>query len=546
MRWLRLYILSYFRTFLLYYSFLMNLIIKDAARQILGRLASALWWFLVIKLITPYLGPLRFGDYSTILKYFAIRSAFADFGLYVIAMKQLGEIKNRVLGSAIRHSELVSESQSLDSDLHSEWPDLTELWVYYNKFVSSRLFMIILVYTSALLIAYLIPSYTSNPYLIRGLPLGMIFSASFMTAGILQIPLQLFWQMKHLSIGLVLARIVQIAILWSAIYYFFPQIDFTTASPAVRAFNAILISVIASWVTQGIYVYLIGKKYLPLKRHRDRNFTKDILQQNRQYGLAYYLSSFHTLIVLILISIFYPTTEGFIFTGIYGLALSLIEILLIIPSALGNSLMHDIWSVKDEIKKKRFGTLLVLVVVVGFFIIGNFLLFAPHVINFLWGPEFLHSSTQIWSDRILPFLGIVITLSFIKQVFNYLFVSTDLHNKLLWINLFGVVVGVGIWVPLLLKYQLIGGVITQIILEVLFVIWAIYVAWKHNMLPNIKASLHSWLLAWLARSCIFFLWTYFYLDLPLSNYRRIAAWIILNLFVMFIMYPSYKRVLKKL
>ncbi|USN54767.1 MAG: hypothetical protein H6765_09925 [Candidatus Peribacteria bacterium] len=44
---------------------------------------------IVIKLITPFLGPLRFGDYSTILKYFAIWSAFADFGLYVIALKQL-------------------------------------------------------------------------------------------------------------------------------------------------------------------------------------------------------------------------------------------------------------------------------------------------------------------------------------------------------------------------------------------------------------------------------------------------------------------------
>jgi O-antigen/teichoic acid export membrane protein len=45
--------------------------------------------FLVIKIITPYLGPLRYGDYSTILKFFAIWSAFADFGLYVIALKKL-------------------------------------------------------------------------------------------------------------------------------------------------------------------------------------------------------------------------------------------------------------------------------------------------------------------------------------------------------------------------------------------------------------------------------------------------------------------------
>lgn len=106
--------------------------------------------------------------------------------------------------------------------------------------------MIVMVYGTALLIAYLIPSYTSNPYLVRGLPIGMIFSASFMTAGILQIPLQLFWQMKHLSIGLILARIVQIAILGLAVYVLYPMIDFGTSTPVIWAFNAILISVVAS------------------------------------------------------------------------------------------------------------------------------------------------------------------------------------------------------------------------------------------------------------------------------------------------------------
>ena len=43
--------------------------------------------------MSPYLGPLRFGDYSTVMKYFAIRSALADFGLYVIAIRQLGLTK---------------------------------------------------------------------------------------------------------------------------------------------------------------------------------------------------------------------------------------------------------------------------------------------------------------------------------------------------------------------------------------------------------------------------------------------------------------------
>ncbi|OQB41420.1 MAG: hypothetical protein BWY04_00838 [candidate division CPR1 bacterium ADurb.Bin160] len=57
--------------------------------------------------MSPYLGPLRYGDYSTILKYFAIWSAMADFGLYVIAVRQLGQIKSKEKNS-IEKPELKS------------------------------------------------------------------------------------------------------------------------------------------------------------------------------------------------------------------------------------------------------------------------------------------------------------------------------------------------------------------------------------------------------------------------------------------------------
>jgi len=56
----------------------------------------------------------------------------------------------------------------------------------------------------------------------------MFFSATFMIAGIVQLPLQLNWQMKHVSIALILARLVQVLLLVIIIFYLFPNIDFTT------------------------------------------------------------------------------------------------------------------------------------------------------------------------------------------------------------------------------------------------------------------------------------------------------------------------------
>lgn len=275
-----------------------KLVVKDAVWQLIGRILSALGGFFVIKLMTPYLGPLRYGDYSTIMKYFAIWSALADFGLYVIALRSLGKIKD-------------SEGNSSDN-----------LRIMYGKFVGTRFVIMTIVYMTALVIAYFLPSYTSNPYLVYGLPIGMLFSASFMSAGILQLPLQIFWKMEQLSIGLIISRLAQLAILVVVVFVLFPGVVFDTAnatSTSIRAFCIAIFSVLASGVAQNIYVQRKAQKLLPLKIVVDRTFIKDIIVSNRKYGVSYYLSSFHTLVVLIFLSLYFPTSQGYTYTGIWAL-----------------------------------------------------------------------------------------------------------------------------------------------------------------------------------------------------------------------------------
>ena len=93
--------------------------------------------------MTPYLGPMRYGDYSTILKYFAIWTALADLGLYVLAVKSLGKIK--------------------EEEKDPEHPQLRK---EYGKYVGTRIIIMSFIYAVALVIAYLLPVYTSNPYLV--------------------------------------------------------------------------------------------------------------------------------------------------------------------------------------------------------------------------------------------------------------------------------------------------------------------------------------------------------------------------------------------
>lgn len=452
-----------------------KLVIKDALRQLFGRIISALFGFVITKIIASYLGPLRYGDYGTIFRFFAWWTALVDFGIYVIAVKQLGEIKNTTYGEG----ETIQKPES-DSPLATT----------YGKFVGMRTFLIFIIYTIAIVVAYLIPAYTSNPFIVRGLPLAMCYSASNMFAGIQQLPLQIFRKMKRLTWSLIIARFSQFFVLIPVVFLFFKNLNFEQSSNpdtmTILAFALVIFSVVASSIGQNVEIHLRTKDLLPLKIRFDFSFIKNLLKTNWKYGFSYFFSSFHTLLVLMFLGWFYPTASGFKYAGIRALALSLIEILLIVPSSLGNSLLHKIPHYSVENKKKSLGNLMLLVGWIGIVIAMNFWVFADDIILFVSSQKFLGTweSISSWgSNQVLPFLWLVLVLSFIKQVYNYLFVALEKQNLLFEINLIGVLLGAGVGLRLIPQYGLAGGVITQILIEVMFTLGAIGLGAKKHLTP---------------------------------------------------------------
>ena len=452
-----------------------KLVIKDALWQLFWRIVSALFWFVITKIISSYLGPLRYGDYWTIFRFFAWWTALVDFWIYVIAVKQLWAIKNKT---------------------YWEWTEIplldpnSELSQTYWKFLGMRTFLIIVIYTLAIVVAYLIPAYTSNPFIVWWLPLAMCYSASNMFAWIQQLPLQIFWKMKRLTWSLIIARISQLVVLLPTVYIFFRGLDFqswTDFSPVmIFAFCLVIFSVVASSIWQNVEMHLRTRDLLPFSIKFDFSFIKNLLKTNRKYWFSYFFSSFHTLLVLMFLGWFFPTAAWFKYAGIWALALSLIEILLIIPSSLGNSLLHKIPHYTDQNKKRSLWNLMILVTWIGLLIAMNFWIFAEDIIVFVSSKSFLGTWESIaswWSDQVLPFLGVVLVLSFIKQVYNYLFVALEQQNLLFWVNLTGVLIGAWIWIYLIPHYGLLWGVITQVLIEVMFAIWAMWIWKKKWMTP---------------------------------------------------------------
>ena len=506
-----------------------KLVIKDAAWQLFGRIISALFGFIITKIISSYLWPLRYGDYGTIFRFFAWWTALVDFWLYVIAVKRLWAIKEE------------------------KWDDSPELKENYHKFVWTRMFMIIVIYTIAIVTAYLIPAYTSNPFIIRGLPLAMIYSASNMFVGIQQLPLQLFWKMNRLSRSLIVARLSQLVVLLPAVYLIFRNINFESeeiSTTAILAFCCVIFSVVASALWQNVDMHLRSRNLLPFKIDIDLKFIKWIFKENRKYWFSYFFSSFHTLIVLMFLGWFFPTSAWYEYVWYWALALSLLEILLIIPSSLGNSLLHKIPTYSNIDKRKSMWNLLTLVAFIGWLIAIDFRVFNRDIILFVSSKDFIWSRDSLdlrWSNQILPFLGIVLFFSFIKQIFNYLFVSLEKQNVLFKINLTWVIVWVLVALFVIPKWNLLWWIIVQVLIETIFMVGAMIVARKLKVFPKFQKK------AWLQilGILIIMLVSGFFINWWLDNHeisRRlflIIAWIY-NLIIVWISLKPIKAVAKGL
>lgn len=480
-----------------------KLVIKDALWQLFGRIVSALFWFVITKIISSYLWPLRYWDYWTIFRFFARWTALVDFWIYVIAVKRLGQIKNETYWDW-------TEIPALDPN--------SELSKTYWKFVWTRVFLIIVIYTIAIVTAYLIPAYTSNPYIIWWLPLAMCYSASNMYAWIQQLPLQIFWKMKRLTWSLIIARLSQLVVLLPVVFYFFSNVDFQNSSEntpvMILAFCLVTFSVVASSLGQNVEMHLRTRDLLPLKININIPFIKALLKENWKYGFSYFFSSFHTLLVLMFLWWFFPTAAGFKYAWIWALALSLIEILLIIPSSLWNSLLHKIPHYTDENKKKSLWNLMLLVGWIGALIAINFRVFAEDIIVFVSSRSFLWTWESInnwWSNQVLPFLWIVLILSFIKQVYNYLFVALEKQNILFGINLVWVLLWAVLGVVIIPKFWLLWWVITQVFIEMMFTFWAVKLAYARNLNPIFQKKPLMQLVVILLIFCIFWYGIHLYL-----------------------------------
>lgn len=104
-------------------------------------------------------------------------------------------------------------------------------------------------------------------------------------------------------------------------------------------------------------------------------------------------------------------------------------------------MIHKIAHAATIAKRKAIGSLIALMTRVGSLIIAACMAFAPQIIALVGDSAYLTNDLHIGSDVLLPWLAVILVGSFIKQCFNYLFLSIDRQNILLTINGVGILIG---------------------------------------------------------------------------------------------------------
>jgi O-antigen/teichoic acid export membrane protein len=131
-------------------------------------------------------------------------------------------------------------------------------------------------------------------------------------------------------------------------------------------------------------------------------------------------------------------------------------------------------------------------------------------------------------------------LSFIKQVFNYIFVAHEKQNKLLGINAFWVIVGLSLWLYLIPNFQIIWGIYTQVLLEIMFVSWSLFVAYRNRLLPKLNWERLGTLL-WFSL-ITFWVWYYIIGDNYTNIFQFLLIATILNIPGILLALPIIKKV----
>jgi O-antigen/teichoic acid export membrane protein len=384
-------------------------ILENTFVQILGKLVTAALSIIVLKIITVYLGASAYGDYTTIYQYLAFFGIIADFGIYTIAVKEMSR-------------------------------DESQIPKILGNFMSLRMALAIPAMTLAVIVAFWMPSYRGTL-----IPLGILVAtlSTFLTLlqGTITSVLQVHLKMKYATYGLVLGKIASVAYMAWAAFIAFPN------DPRTGFLHLLLSGVVGNFVLYMVTYYYV-RKMVPITYRFDFDLWKKIFFTAIPFGIALVLNTIYFKVDVIMLSFMLPRsvgdagcTQGFCGdteVGLYGVAMRMLELIVIIPVYFMNSVLPVMTRFLEE-KSQRIRDLMQysfdFLFATGLpILVGGFFLAVP-IVKLIASDEFVSGARYTYgSDTAIRFLMFAMLFSFCSSLFGFTLVVLNKQVKLMYIN----------------------------------------------------------------------------------------------------------------
>lgn len=347
----------------------------------ISKILSTILALVSIGFITRYLGKTGFGDYATVLAFFAFFAAVLDLGIYSISTREIsreGAPKEKIMGNIV----------SL-------------------RIISS----LVVFFLSPLLVSFF-------PYSPEVKQAIIVVAAAFVFSSAYQVLNGVFQKnlaMDRVAIAELGGKVIQLGTIILAI-------------KLNLGFSWIIASVLFYMIFAAVLIYILSRKYIIITLQFDWKYWKKFLKESYPLGIAVFISFIYFKMDTILLSILRDSAD----VGIYNAAYKVIENITFFPSMMVG-LVFPIMSQNIFTNKKRFleisnKTLKVFVLLITPLVIGTLFL-SEGVIALIGGAGFLESANVL---RILVFALVFI---FLGNFFNAILVAGNYQKKLMLVLL---------------------------------------------------------------------------------------------------------------
>jgi O-antigen/teichoic acid export membrane protein len=437
--------------------------------QIISRVIALLAGMLIISLMMRYLGPRQYGYYSISIAFLQVFGIIADFGLYLITLRYLGEADSL---PAKERKERIS-------------------YLMGNVF-SLRLFSAFIFYGGAFVLSFLFP----YPLVVKA-GIG-ILSGSLFFCTLIQ-TLSAFYQKmlatQSIFWGEVLGKIVTLFLM---IFLISRQ----------AGFYLILSSFVFGNLVNFLILFLKAKSWIALRCRFDFVFWKKILKDCWPIGLAIIFNVLYFKADTLILSFYRPPEE----VGYYGGAYRILEVLITVPPLFLGLVLprlsqawanHNLKKLK-ELFQKSFDFLVMLAwpLVLGTLVLGK------KIMILIGGPEFSSAG------NILRLIIIACGILFVGELFKQLAVSLGQQKKILPFYLITAVFSLVAYFIFIPVYSYWGAALVTIFSEFLMFTFSFFLFyrltkisprldffWKSLFASLLMALVLFWLINW----SIFFL-----------------------------------------